>query len=82
VQAIDAKLRAQSGRDARGHPTKDRVSDARLSFEIDQKNHGLVIATVTALERRMNPYNPDPEWHHVAPNAAEVAAVRSALGLR
>lgn len=79
--ALLKKVRALSARDAEGKPTGPRVADAGLTFEVDDRGNGQVIARITALEKRVNPNNPDLEWHHVQPTKAEVAAVQAALGV-
>lgn len=62
--------------EARG---KARLVTAGLAFEGGPDNSGKVKARVMVLERRVNPNNPDPEFHHVTPTAAEIAAVKAAL---
>lgn len=81
VQGILARLTVRAGAEAQGGTSGDRIWDARLTFKVDHKNTGEVAATVTALEKRINPHNHDPEWHHVAPSSDELARVRDALRL-
>lgn len=59
---------------------KARLISAGLTLEVDDKGSGKARARVMAVKKVVNPHNPDPEFHHVVPTAAEVAAVRAALG--
>lgn len=73
LDLIPESARAEA---ARG---KARLVLAGATFEVNDAGNGKVKARVMAVERRVNPFNPDPEFHHIQPTAAEVGAVRAAL---